>query len=112
MRSHAESQGKTPFDWYKFLQKAFEDNITEGEFLTAVKLASSYTTCACGNQCQTIPRAQNGSPMDNHLESLGIDFYTFILNKMYNRALSTLNEIEKRSAFLIKEQSGKQKKLF
>lgn len=72
-RSFAESQGKTPLNWYKFLLKGPFSAVSLKE---ADKLADSWITCACGNQCEIIPRMDSilYMPEDKLLANLGIVF--------------------------------------
>lgn len=98
MRTYAESKGKKPFDWNEFLNK---ENITEEEWDNASKLAQEWVTCACGNQCDVIPRNDDGDPKDWKLTSLGCLFFRFITLKRADDAKITLKAIEKRSAYLI-----------
>ena len=112
MKTYAEQKYRKPFNWNAFLDKALTEPVSEQEHEEVSRLSGNFITCACGNQCETIPRYNDGTPLDDHLENLGMDFYDDICKGNYQRAKSTLSEIEKRSAFLIKEQSGKQKKLF
>ena len=59
-------------------------------------------TCACGNQCEVIPR-RIGEPVDVELRILGYQFSEHIHAREYSKAIRTLSDIEKRSAFLISE---------
>lgn len=109
MTTYAESQNKAPFDWTEFLNR---DYYTKEELLQALKLSESWVTCACGNQCNVIPRDQ-GIPKDPRLQALGYAF-SERLNEMFqadsqglgfrsDEALETLRKIEIRSAEIIKE---------
>jgi hypothetical protein len=75
MKTYAETNSKKPFDWNAFLNKpehSFE------ELVLAEFLAGSWVTCACGSQCDAIPRTANGRPQDYFLKSYGMLFYDCI----------------------------------
>ncbi len=98
MRTYAESKGKKPFDWNEFLSR---DKYTEEEWKAAMKLSYSWITCACGNQCDIIPRRESGAPEDCKLWELGDRFSTALENEEIYEAVRLLNRIEKRSADII-----------
>ncbi|WP_216726053.1 hypothetical protein [Hymenobacter siberiensis] len=108
--THAEAHGREPFDWNKFLAETHDDD----EWEAAVELSGQWTTCACGNQCDIIPRMtpelldENsfimkaiGEPMDSQLSQLGIDFHKAIGRKNVHWAKQVLAEIEDRSSELL-----------
>lgn len=128
-KSYAQTKGKRPFDWEEFILSP-EFSIQSLE--AAQNKARSWVTCACGQQCSIIPRADSGVPMDDVLEELGAEFLIKIgdIKRAYrvlvgrvglpltqsNRlnghhqfmlsqmeALDTLIQIEERSAYLIKQ---------
>ena len=74
----------------------------------AVADAQSWTTCACGNMCDIIPRDEWGAPLDDELRTLGVLFPTYIHGEQYDAAINTLDKIEKRSATLIKRELAKE----
>jgi hypothetical protein len=102
------------FDWYEELEAL--KTMKEGGLIhqiiggypgrrrRAVTLASKWTTCACGNQCDIIPRTVDGRPIDATLTHLGILFPRTIEDGNYDGALSILDQIEARSAVLIKHE--------
>lgn len=105
MTTYSQSQGKEIFDWNKFLEK---DNYEFDEIIEAWRKATSWVTCACGNQCDIIPRNKNGAPDDEILFNLGLRFENQIWlmknSKIFkDNAIRTLKMIEKRSQFLINE---------
>lgn len=100
MKTHTETKNKEPFDWNVFLN---QENITGGKWFEAKVLASSWVTCACGNQCDIIPRRISGAPRDPKLERLGVYFSHYIKIKDKTAAKQILIEIEQRSTELIKE---------
>lgn len=100
MITYAESKGHEPFNWNEFLNK---ENITEEEWTNAYLLSKEWVTCACGNQCDVIPRNDDGTPKDWRLTSLGCLFFRFIKLKRADDAKQILKAIEKRSTYLIDE---------
>lgn len=117
--TYAEKEGKAPFDWNAFLAKPI-DEYKASELYEAKNLAGDWVTCACGNQCDIIPRHSgkdgytSGVPIDKELQSLGQEFYekiSAIYYATYNltakviqvQAVVTLHKIEKRSSELIAE---------
>lgn len=100
MKTYAESKGYKPFDWNEFLNK---ENITEEEWDNSTKLAQDWVTCACGNQCDIIPRNDDGDPKDWELTTLGYAFFKHIESRRIDDAKQILKAIEKRSAYLIDE---------
>ncbi len=99
MRTYSEKKGYKPFNWYEAL------NAKHIDWDGLSYKASSWTTCACGNQCDVIPRDDFGMPYDITLQNLGgpAGFYGAILKRDKEGALNTLDLIEKRSAFLIQQ---------
>jgi hypothetical protein len=101
MKKYAEKKGKEAFDWNKFLENPPEKG--SEEHLDACDLAEDWVTCACGNLCDIIPRSTLGRPLDDKLESLGIDFNNSVQDARYDVGKETLAKIEKRSEEIIKE---------
>lgn len=99
--TYAESIGDRSFNWFKALSAP---KITRVEWKLLHGKASSWTTCACGNQCAILPRDDDGGPDDDRLYYLGITFYVRVRRRDRAGAIETLHAIEKRSAFLIAEQ--------
>lgn len=99
MKTYAEAKGEAPFDWNKFLVK---NRFTDGDWNSAFRLSASYVTCACGNQCEIIPRDNAGVPDDPELKELGMLFFDAITQENPKWAKEVLEKIEKRSAELIK----------
>lgn len=100
MKTYSEREGEEPFNWNEFLNKK---NISKEEWDNAESLADSWVTCACGNQCDVIPRDCFGGPKDRELFRLGYNFYKVIGSKDINSAKEILKAIEERSAYLINE---------
>jgi hypothetical protein len=103
-KTYAESKRRKPFDWNKFLSKK---NISDRQWDKAEQLAANWVTCACGGQCDVIPRYPRGAPIDNRLCNLGFDFYCYISSNDIDGAKETLMAIEKRSEYLIKKIRAK-----
>ena len=106
MKRYSEQKGKEPFDWYEELSKK---EISDEKWERLNTLAGDWVTCACGNQCHIIPRKLDGQPLDEQLSSLGgaYGFYGAIEQRDTTSALDFLNQIEKRSATLMKEEIDK-----
>lgn len=113
-KRYSEEQGKEIIDWYQVIQDLRSGKIVRNrddgsytfEFQNIIERATSWVTCACGNQCSIIPRYPNGTPKDNQLWWAGAAFPTAITHGRgddYKQALALLNRIEVRSAELIKE---------
>ncbi len=111
--TYAESKKKKPFDWNAFLK---QKSYTQGEVSNAGVLAGNWVTCACGNQCDIIPRNEDwdGEPTDKKLAALGSKFcdnisfledaviYGENIKTPQKKAKETLKKIEARSSQLIK----------
>lgn len=115
MKTYAETKGKKPFDWNKFLDKAERGKCSEDELFEAGNLAGSWVTCACGNLCNKLPRDSQGKPIDKELNKLGSNFFDDI-GDIYahsdnpvlyvKKARYSLEKIEERSAYLLNAQNG------
>lgn len=101
-KTYVEVRGKKPFNWYKAL------NEKEIDWEDLKNMASNWVTCACGNQCDVIPRDFKGEPEDSVLSALGghRGFYGAIIKEDVKEALCFLNLIEVYSAKLIKKIKG------
>jgi|SRR6185437_10517233 len=115
MKTYAETQGKAPLDWNAFLAK---ESYTYDQLTDARNRASSWVTCACGNQCDIIPRDLDGAPIDAALDDLGSSFYNaicdmrlYLYNKYFEefrqKAISALHAIEFRSQEIINDLKNK-----
>jgi hypothetical protein len=99
--TYNDQQIRTPFfDWNIFLNKK---NITSAQFIDAKNKSSKWVTCACGNQCASIPRDLYGEPKDQLLRGYGNDFGYAILTRNVPHAKILLNKIEKRSQQILNE---------
>jgi hypothetical protein len=126
MKTYALQQGHpdSVFDWNAFLALKAP---TRTQCEVAVRKAHSWVTCACGNQCASIPRKGTGEPVDTLLNQHGLRFATQIenikeavyhlsflegkpiagtarLNTTQIAARATLKQIEERAAELIFQQ--------
>ena len=108
MKTYAESRNNKPFDWNKTLLDLIERD--KNNYLYKRKkefelqqLAESWVTCACGNQCDVIPRDAFAAPLDNTLNGLGVKFSSCINCSNWEDALDILELIEIRSSQLIKK---------
>lgn len=104
MKTYSETQFKDPFDWNEFLNRK---NITQTDWRRAYRLADNWVTCACGNQCDIIPKRYDGAPVDRLLRFYGVEFFIYIRGEDKNSAIEVLKKIEERSAILIKEIKSK-----
>lgn len=107
-KTYAETQGKAPFDWNHFLNRAIAGQITVAEEAKAMQLSSRWVTCACGNQCAIIPREGDccggpGAPNDEMLKDLGLQFDYEIRACAWRAAKMTLRDIELRADELIRQ---------
>lgn len=102
MQTYAEMNGENTFNWNEFLNRPKKE-IFGYEWDDASSLASSWVTCACGNQCDILPRNREGAPTDGILSHLGIKFMVKIDNRQRKKALEVLQKIEERSTLLIRE---------
>ena len=100
MNTYAEAKARPPFNWNAFL--ATEQSGTE--WAIAGKLAASWVTCACGNQCAALPRDSGGQPQDLVLRRLGMQFMEAIDTAERDKARYILAQIEARSAVLLAAQ--------
>tara|TARA_R110000823_G_scaffold15045_4_gene49222 strand:+ start:446 stop:754 length:309 start_codon:yes stop_codon:yes gene_type:complete len=96
--TYTELNNEKPFDWNEFLNKK---EITELEWNEAKKLAKNWVTCACGNQCNIIPRHGSGCPLDEDLYVFGDTFSFHIKNQSVEYAKNSLFLIEQRSAYIL-----------
>ena len=111
MQTYSEVEGEEPINWWKFLQELKEKEaqvdsvISEFETMKdkAEEASGHWITCACGNQCNLIPRTDIGAPEDGLLCGLGLQFSRDINNLNWDKAQDTLEQIEARSAYLINE---------
>ena len=70
--------------------------------------AGNWPTCACGRTTCDIPRHSlqeegNTGPLDEHLHSLGMEFYNAVCVDDFEMAARTLVEIEKRAIIVAAE---------
>lgn len=98
--TYAEKRHSRSFDWNEFLKKKTK---TPAEIGMAIIYASNWISCACGNQCYIIPRHSNGTPIDEKLFKLGVNFYISVKKEDWKKAKSRLAAIEKRSTTLINQ---------
>ena len=90
------------WDWYAFLNASKE--VKEEYNNEAYDLSSDWVTCACGQVCSALPKGKHANaPLDNELGDLGVDFCSEIDNKDWGNAKETLNKIEARTIFLLKQ---------
>lgn len=98
MKTYVETQNEKPFDWLEALS---QEEIPKDEWEYLAHLSGRWVTCACGNQCDIIPRFPDGAPIDEKLHNLGMTFHSWILRENKEEAINVLKRIEKRSKELI-----------
>jgi len=104
-KTYVEVSGRKAFDWWEFLNQSEKSS---RDWYMADLLSDSWVTCACGSQCDVIPRwEESGQPIDKGLASLGVGFALNIRRKDTAAAKETLKKIEIRSAELIAEINAK-----
>lgn len=97
MKTYSETCHIAPFDWNAALQ---DPSVFTDGFLK--EKAESWVTCACGNQCDAIPRHENsGQPIDHRLAVLGRAFAGDVEYHDWQNARKTLRKIEERSKELL-----------
>lgn len=120
MKTYAEAAGKKPFDWNAALRILYSE-MTHDKIDEMAMFAGNWVTCACGNQCEIIPRIWSSAiPKDRLLAILGMRFYDCIhgmqmsfhvankanFNRFRRSAIVCLAKIEARSAEIIKEMQS------
>jgi hypothetical protein len=101
MKKYTETKGERLFDWNKFLENPPKKG--SEEHLGTCNLSEDWVTCACGTQCEIIPRDVVGMPLDDKLRRLGLQFYTEIQLADWESAKDYLELIENRSSELISQ---------
>lgn len=112
MKKYVETEKGEIFDWNNFLKNAIRRKtpMDEDMIQKVYDLSEDWVTCACGNQCSIIPRYEEsdcnyyeGSPKDDLLRELGIQFHSDIDDQNWVEAKNTLRAIERRSDELIQD---------
>lgn len=125
--TYAVSKGVDYFDWNEFLSQPCEEMGTISYEI--LKKSGSWVTCACGSQCDIIPRDEIGKPLDDNLNELGSRFHTEGIHPMYDYmmlnsnskfveanhcrlvAIELLKLIESRSTILIEKELNRMKEM-
>ena len=104
MKTYSELKDVAPIDWNKQLDIMIsgEGDNYQGMAEQLTDRAGSWVTCACGNQCDIIPRRPDGQPFDELLASMGDTFYLFVKGEKWQDAKDLLFQIEERSELLIR----------
>ena len=74
MKSYAEKHKQVTTNWPKVIEKYITKGLTEEEIRKYRYRASTWPTCAVGNQCHVIKRDEDGKPDDLQLFDLGVSF--------------------------------------
>lgn len=69
--TYAEARDLKVFDWVAYLTLL---DPTPEQKREAFSNATCWVTCACGNQCDALPRYYDGEPKDRILSKLGFEF--------------------------------------
>jgi len=91
------------FNWVTTLQDIISGKTANPDWKFLKGKSACWTTCACGNLCDAIPRRYSGQPDDLLLATHGSYFYMYITDKRPKMALETLHVIERRAMILLKE---------
>lgn len=96
MKTYTQALRHRAFNWRKALKAH--------KYPSLLRLkAGDWVTCACGNQCDAIPRDSTGKPIDRTLMELGYRFYQEVGWEHWALALFTLDLIEERSKRILEE---------
>ena len=98
---YSETQGKPLTNWFSELDIKIKDKNAGTPHWKLLELSKDWVTCACGNQCDILPRYSHGMPIDIDLSDLGMDFYYAVRDGEWKEAIQILQRIERRSWHLI-----------
>ena len=89
------------WDWYAYLNasKEIKENFSD----KAEDLSGNWTTCACGQVCDVLPKNYDKAPTDYEANILGNDFCELIFSQDWENAKNTLDKIEARTIFLLQQ---------
>lgn len=104
--TYSESKGHLPFDWNGFLERAASESASAFELAEAKDFCGHWITCACGNQCASLPRWPDGRPIDDIARALGNEFAIHIDSESWRLAKITLGQIEARTRELLSKVSN------
>lgn len=117
MKTYAETKDEKPFNWLSWLNHV-RYNASLKSLDEKRELAGDWPTCACGNMCDVIPRRNDGTPLDDTLDTLGYHFFKkidamhthkkhnsgkYLFNTRRKEAISIFHQIEQRSCEILKE---------
>lgn len=95
---------KRPFNWLTTLNRLVKNpKISEKRLSRLRNRAARWPTCACGQLCKKLPRNAIGSPVDFSTKDMGINFFFFVNDRQWPKALSTFHAIERRTAELLRK---------
>ena len=89
------------WEWYAYLDASEE--IKDKYKIASYELSNEWITCACGQVCEVLPKYISNAPKDGILFGLGVTFNNFIHENEFDEAKITLDEIEARTIFLLKQ---------
>lgn len=93
MNTYCEKKGHDYIDWNARLARAHEASAEE--LKRWVEDARDWVTCACGNQCEAIPRTRKGVPLDGALYSLG-SMFAAMMRLLYELPADRTSEFGKK----------------
>lgn len=119
-KSYTESTGLTPVDWPSVIEGVrtlllTDDPKAKASVRSAREASSFWVTCACGAQCDSLPRDPFGVPRDPELFQLGghfaarwLDLYRTVFYitgldqfDLLDDLKDTLDKIEARSTAIL-----------
>jgi hypothetical protein len=90
------------FDWFDVIDRLIAGETPSAEDENKIReRAGPWTTCACGQLCQLLPRDSSKSPKDELLRALGGAFAQQMSSRRWREAKTTLIKIEKRTSKLL-----------
>jgi hypothetical protein len=103
MRKYSKSVGAQVIDWEDVLSNLIKDNFAP-ELVKYYQAAScSWSTCACGQLDEKIPRDMIGEPKNKDLMVAGCIFAQYVENKRYKDALDILYVIQEKGEEILIE---------
>lgn len=107
MKSYSESKGEENTSWDKEIDNYAKGRLNHADIKRLKSLAGEWTTCACGNLCNSIPRHKSdnildGEPVDKELSRHGYNF-----GNLWNQA----EYLEQSNNDIAKQRCAKKLKL-
>lgn len=83
---------------------------TDSERSLMNALAGNWPTCACGQLCAGIPKNADGRPFNGVLADYGDQFFRFVLDGKWRRAVAVMKLIEEETENYLAELKSKTKR--